>query len=278
MSCNCTTNHASIPVAPRGLPEVADVYPCAGGTVASTPCPTAVESSQPSAGSNLDASWTDASAADNIPEGVVPLLRYGRKLVKFTGSGFLQYFNGRAKLVKSFYLKVTNLWHDRWTPAGIGRKPLLGNPLPAPFFIIADTEGNLHAWQGQQDASTLRDSKTVWSFDRKQWEVRDVADFPALQKGLLPQVSQIEVTGFSAIPSSGKPDDVRQISALAGEGFFHLKKIPTIASSCDCEGCAVTPAFAYVTEFIAEPSDDGIYVLKITIEDGVKTYSWVEES
>jgi hypothetical protein len=278
MSCNCKSLQPSIPVSPQGLPDVADVYPCAGGTVAESTCPTASVSSAPSLGSSLGTEWTDAAPADGIAEGVVPLMRYGKKNVRFYGSGFLQFFSGRARLVTSIYLKVTNLWHERWTPSRIGAKPLLGNPLPFPFFVIADTEGNLHAIQGQQDATILRDSMNVWSFDRKQWEVRDIADFPALQKGLLPQVSEIEVTGFAAIPMSGSSSDVRQISALAGEGFFRLKKIPTVNASCDCPGCAVVPAFAYVTEFVADPVDPGTYSLKCVIdEEGVKSFAWTED-
>jgi len=279
MSCNCSTPTPTQPAADTPLPEIVTL--CAGPdgypVALPTSCPAAAESA-PGTGTTLDASWTDAAAADGILDGAVPLMRYGRKLVRFTGSGFLQFFSGRAKLVKAVALKVTNLWHEWWTPAGIGRTPLLGNPYPFPYLVIADANGNLHAIQGQQDAAAQRDSVQVWSFERKQWEVRDIADFPALQKGLTPQVSQIEVTGFAPIPISGSASDVRQLSALAGEGLFRLKAIPTIASSCDCPGCAAQSAVAYVTEFIADPATEGTFSLKCTLdEDGNKTFAWVAD-
>jgi len=280
MGCNCNSTPATIPAATTVLPEIAQVYPGTAESAVDSSCPSSSVTSTPTTGATLASDLTDAAPADGIAEGVTLLARYGRKLVAFTGSGFLQAFDGRFKLVKSIILRVTNLWHDRWTPAGVGRKPLLGNPFPFPFLVIADTEGNLHAIQGQQAAGVTRDSMTVWSFERGQYEVRDVADFPALQKGLLPQVSQIELAGFPAIPTTGSPTDVRQISALAAEGFFRLKKVPTIASSCDCEGCAAAPAYAYVTEFVADPptEDDGTFSFKCTVADGVKTFAWVEDS
>ncbi len=295
MNCNCTTSPApaaTVPVNPS-LPSIdglalacadttlCNTDPCLGSTPATITggpvCsdPNALRS-KGSCGFTLPTGYTDA-INDNNGTGITLLGRIGSKLAKFSGTGFIQIVDGLAYLVSSVRLKVTDIWHEWWQPAGINRRPALGVPFPFPYQVIADTEGVLHAIKGLSGDGVTHDSLQMWDLSAGQWVTRQVADFPLLQRGLLPTLTQLELVGFAPIATSGSSDDVRQLSRLQGSGILVIEQQPTIDSSCACEGCTPVPAVASVARFLANPTDDGTYSLKVVVTDGEAVHQWVED-
>lgn len=295
MSCNCTastpTPVAVVPVNPT-LPSLDDLTAaCAAGTSCQTdPCfgstPPSVTGgavctdsnairSTASCGYTLPTGFTDA-LNDNSGTGVVLLGRLGSKLAKLSGNGFIQIVNGLAHVVSSVKMRVTDLWHEYWVPAGIGARPVVGVPLAFPFQVIADSAGVLHAIKGESGETITHDSVHVWNLAGGYWETRQTADFPTLQRGLLPTLTQIELVGFAPIATSGSADDVRALHRLQGSGTIYFEQQPTIDASCACEGCTPVPAVSTVAKFLANPTEEGTYTRKVTVDaDGVAVHSWV---
>lgn len=280
MSCNCSTPTPVVPVNPT-LPSI--------GTAAELCCPTdsclgsvpaaitgspvscnsgnnLVSTSSP--GTTLDGSWTDA-LPDHNGDGVVLLGRIGRKLAKLIGNGFIQIREGVAFVVSNVELKVNDLWHEWFMPSGLNKRPIIGVPLPFPYQLIADSNGQLHAIQGLQGEGVYGDSVSVWNKEASLWEIREAADFPLLQRGLSPRLTALELVGFAPIAASGTSDDVRQLSTLAGSGIIVVNQQATVPSSCDCEGCEPQAAVASVATFLPFPTSED--------EDATFTLKWNTE-
>jgi hypothetical protein len=221
-----------------------------------------------SCGTTLANTWTDA-INDNNGEGVTLLGRIGSKLAKLSGNGFIQIISGKAFLVSSVRLKLTTLWHEWYKPAGINRRPVLGVPFAAPYQVIADSDGVIHAIKGRTGEGVTTDSIHIWNLELGQWDTREVADFPLLQRGLSPTATGIELTGFAPIATSGSSNDVRTLSRLAGLGVVYLEQQPTIASSCECDGCEPIAAVASVAKLLPFPTTAATeYVLKFNTVGG----------
>jgi hypothetical protein len=294
--CNCTTSSpapsSTVPVNPS-LPSLDDLSAacatdasctqdtCLGSTPASITAgpvcsdPNAIRSTA-SCGFTLPTGYTDA-INDNSNSGVTLLGRIGSKLAKLSGNGFIQVVNGLAFVVSSVRLRVTDLWHEWWRPAGINTRPVIGTPYDFPYQVIADSDGVLHAIKGLSGEGITHDSIQVWDLSAGAWVTRQVADFPILKRGLLPTLTELELVGFAPIATSGSSDDVRQLSRLQGSGILIIEQQATIDSSCACEGCTPVPAVSSVARFLANPTEDGTYSLKVVVTDGEAVHQWVED-
>lgn len=215
----------------------------------------------PSPGSAIPSYLMD-SCCEN--EGVTLLGRKGDKLTRFTASGFLQLIKGKATVVESIVLKVSELYHRRFRNFGKGL-PVLGEPLDSAYDVIADDTGKMFAQKG----TTEEDSVKKWDADLNLHVVTPISELPKTHKGLLPGESELELVGFAPIPSNGSSEDVRSMSVLSGEGILVFTKQATIASDCACEGCQPVEAEASVARFLANPTGDGVYTLKFSVDDGV---------
>ena len=92
-------------------------------------------------GKCLDPSWKDRKP---VPEANVLMEKDGR-LAGLKGAGYLYQDNrGLSRLVAQVPLIVTRLWHHFFMPRGTS-KPIVGEPLPTPFRVVADSSGEAYA-------------------------------------------------------------------------------------------------------------------------------------
>lgn len=266
MSCGCTKK---VPRNPDGeaLPLVSTEYGLRyGGEQETTCCDPEDECSRKSDGAFVPGPFMDGCCEN---EGVTLLGRKGNKVVRFTKSGFIQLIKGKAKVVEAIALKASTLWHRRYRPLGYGQ-PILGEPLDAPFDVVADSEGNIHAQKGIFDQDSLK----MWDHELETHVVTPVSELPKTHKGLLPYEGELELVGYIPIPDTGSQNDVRQLHVLSGSGIIVVEQVDTIPSDCACEGCVPVPAKASVAKFLPNPTGDGVYTLKFSVDDG---HYWEED-
>lgn len=273
MSCNCSNSPAATqPSVDSAFPGIQSPLPASNQGAAltgSSPCVAAeTVSSSSSPGSLLPSYLTDA-APDTHNQGVEILARRRNRSYRFTGTGFLSLVNGIARIVQAVPLKISQLYHEFWKPAGINKTPIPGVPFPFALHVISDSEGNLFGIKGLFGDGIEHDSVHVYSYERQQWETKLVADFPLLQRGLAPRITAGELLAFPAIPQNGgSSKDVRQVSVLKGSGVIVLNQQPTIPSDCDCEGCTPVAEVASVASVVPFPEVDE------DEEDVVYTQKW----
>lgn len=257
MSCNCSSHNSQ-----SATPSVGDnsAYPTlenlllldvdCGDCEGSEPCCEGSDlSSSPSVGTTLPASFTDARCA--APgEGLTLLARIGQNLARFTGSGFLQFVDGKAYLVSSTILVLRNLWHQTWTKNG-GSVPVVGDPNPFPYGVVADKNGNLFGIRGFETRNSLH----VWSYQRKRWETISPDEFPLEVSRRIFQSDAIELVGFDPVSVLNSPKVVRALKALSGTGIVYLQREAAGADPTP-EGCEPCPdaQFSHVARVLEFPT------------------------
>lgn len=212
-------------------------------------------------GGVVPAALMDGTCAN---EGVTLLARLGSVVSRFTKSGFIELRNGKAYVVESFSVKLKELYHRRFQSAGKGL-PVLGEPLDSAYDAVVDETGAVF---GQKGLDT-EDSVKIWNKDLALHTVIPISEFPKTHKGLLPYEDELELVGFVPIAADGSPSAVRNLSVLSGEGIIVFEKQATVASDCLCEGCQPVEAEASVARFLANPTGDGVYTLRFSVDDGV---------
>lgn len=274
MSCNCATPAAVVPTNPELPPLAALTGACAesalcatdeclGTTPASLVGSTggcadgnALRSSA-SCGYTLPTGFTDP-INDRGNDGVTLLGRIGSKLARLAGSGFIRLIDGKAFVVQTIPLKVADLWHQWWKPAGINTRPVLGDPLPFTNAVIADSDGNLHAIRGGAE-----DATKFWDAELEHWEVKPVADITPSHRGHLERAATLELIGIEAISVAGTGAEIRDFKTLAGSGIIVVEQAATTPSSCACEGCEPVAAVSSIARFLAFPTDaEATFTLK----------------
>ena len=275
MSCNCPTPS---PVSPSGdaLPSIGDLSQACADTPScgDAGCPVPVSSvegstvcvdgnalkSSASPGTKLAGSYTDP-IYDYNEQGITILGRIGQQLAAFCGSGFLQLKDGKATVVQKLQLTVSTLWHQWWKPTGINKTPVLGDPLPAPFQVVADDCGNLHAIRGVEGSDAIQ----MWNGTTETWDVVNAADFPKCQAGKLPKLNSLEVTGYAPIGLTDDPLTERCLSTLAGAGILVGYQQPTTP---DKDGCGDdVAANASIVGFLPYPTVNS--TLKWSTTEGI---------
>jgi len=250
MSCNCTTQTPE-------LPTVADDCALAAPLASTTPCcrDTQALSSSTSEGAELPLYLTDAACAT---EDITILGRVGTRLARFVGTGFISITNGRAAVVSAVPLKIRDLWHNWWKPTATST-PIIGEPLPADYLVVAGQDGNIHGIKGLG----TEDSIPVWNATTKKHEMKPLSAVPQKVTGLLPRETEIELVGYVPIANDGEITEVRPISALLGTGIIYLTEQDTVEAVCDCVGVTPTsPNKASVAKHLAFPTANGIHTLK----------------
>lgn len=193
--------------------------------------------SDSSDGTTLASSWLDACCHSS---GVTLLGRVGSKLARFAGSGFIQIENGIASVVPSVPLRLTTLWHRWWKPTPAS-PPILGAPLPHPYQVIADDEGNFHGIKGVDS----EDSISLWDSTAKTFAHTPLSEIPHYTKGLLPRATGIELTGFTPVAALGDVTAVRQEQVLSGTGLVFLTEQATVAGGCNAAKASVAAAVPF---------------------------------
>lgn len=250
MSCNCNVQTPE-------LPTVADDCALAAPLASSTPCcrDTQVLSSSTSEGAELPTYLTDAACAT---EDITILARVGSRLARFVGTGFISIVNGKAAVVSAVPLKIRDLWHNWWKPTATS-SPIIGEPLAAPYLVVAGQDGNIHGIKGLG----AEDSIPVWNATSKVHEMKSLSAVPQKVTGLLPRATEIEIVGYAPIADDGELTEVRPITALLGTGIIYLAEQDTAEAACDCVGVEpVTPNKVSVAKHLAFPTETGIHTLK----------------
>lgn len=258
MACNCTSKLARNPT---GEPFPVIDVPCDSAPNCCDPC-----DSTPSEGAVVPSALMDSCCAN---EDVTLIARVGNKMTRFTKSGFLQLVKGKATVVKTVDLMLSQLYHARHKIPGYGI-PRIGEPLDSNYSVVADETGQMFAQRGSDDEDSLR----MWDKDLVKYTTKPVSELPKTHKGLLPGEDELEIVGFAPIAADGNPATVREMHVLSGEGIIVFTKQATVASDCLCEGCQPVAAEASVARFLANPTGDGVYTLKFSVDDG---HYWEEE-
>lgn len=264
MACNCNKKVARNPTG-EALPLVSTEYGLRLGYEREGKC-CEDDCSLPSDGSDVPSWLLDTACANDE---VTLLARKGNKLTRFTRSGFLQSIKGKISVVTDLSVKAKTFWHQLYRPSGHGN-PILGEPLDATYDVVSDMEGNIHVQKGIHDQDSLK----LWDKDLQLHVVTPVSELPKTHKGLLPYENELELVGYIPIPDTGSQSDVRQLHVLSGSGIIVFEQVDTIPSDCACEGCTPVPAKASVAKFLSNPTGDGVYTLKYSVDDG---HYWEEE-
>lgn len=225
MSCSCQKTVVTS-ASGDALPTIEQDYAIAKPQAV---CKTCVSdsnclTSDASDGTTLASSWLDSCPHVS---GVTLLGRVGAKLARLAGSGFIKIENGVASVVPSVPLRLTTLWHRWWKPTPAS-PPILGAPLTHPYQVIADAEGNFHGIKGVD----AEDSLSLWDSAKKEFAQTPVSEISHAIKGLLPQATPLQLTGYTAISVGQSLDTVRQETALSGVGLVVLKEAATLAGGC----------------------------------------------
>ena len=237
MSCSC---QKIVVTSPEGdaLPTVGQDYAISKPQAV---CKTCVVddnclTSDASDGTTLASSWLDTTCQSS---GVTLLGRVGSKLARLAGSGFIQIENGIASVVPSVPLRLTTLWHRWWKPTQAS-PPILGAPLPHPYQVIADDEGNFHGIKGVDS----EDSISLWDSTTKTFVHTPLSEIPHYAKGLLPRATGLELTGFTPIAALGDVNSIRPEQVLSGTGLVFLTEQATVAGGCNAAKASVANTLA----------------------------------
>ena len=208
-------------------------------------------------GSDLPHIWTDAVESEEI----TILGRVGRKLAKLVGEGVLMLdCKGKVRAVRDVPLRVTHLWH-KWIRPTPTSAPVIGQPMPFSYQIIADLDGNPYPIRGLAE----EDSITVWSHEEQQFDQRPVSDFPTCVREQLQPTNRLELVGFDPVMEGGDSEMLRCLKKIDGEGVIVFKKVPTSpVDICDCGDCAPTgqvQQFTTVAEFVPKPNNGCLNIL-----------------
>lgn len=184
---------------------------------------------------------------------MVLLGRVGRYLSRLIGEGVLWLgCNGMVKAVKDVPLRVSHLWHQWFKPTPTAA-PIIGQPMPFPYQVITDLDGNPYVIQGLAG----EDSITIWDHVAQQFFQKPVTDFPVCVREKLGFSPTLELVGFDPLSPFGSPSDLRCLKRLEGDGMIWFRKIPTAPSPvCDCGTCDPTgqsQGFTTIAEFIPNP-------------------------
>lgn len=248
MSCKCTQESDLPQIIPSNQ---SSCQPCPDECVSTT-----------SEGSTLASSWLDAVCCAT---GLTLLARVGDKLARLAGTGFIKIENGIASVVSSVPLRSTVLWHRWWksTPAA---PPQIGEPLPFPYQVIADGDGNHRLIKGVGNEKSL----SLWDDSTGEFTQTPVSEIPHEVKGPLLRASNIELVGYAPIAEDGDVAAVRSEKALSGSGIVVLTEAATVNNACE-DGVASKAT----TLALPEPVADETYTLKYSAASGLY---WSEDS
>lgn len=213
------------------------------------------------AGKDLDSTFTNALPVESM----TLLGRFGKKLAKLLGTGYVWVENGIAVARTTVGIKLDQLWTTwvRPTPSSL---PVPGDPDPFPFQVIADSEGRTYGLMGKRDV----DSVVVWDFASKKWEVRATTDFPLCVKGPLATENELEITGFvkQSADDSDFENQTRCLKKLCGVGILVMDEAqaPGEADACGDPGTSV----AHTVSF--PPANGNPYSAKYSLTGGLE---WV---
>ena len=209
MGCN-------LPTSPDETPVPTGVLPCDPSAVAA----------RASTGKVLGLEWADTLPVDKA----VLLARYGDKLARLMGDGFVRILNGVATVVDRVAINTGNLWVTFERP--LPTMPIAGNPPPFTYDVAVDADGTVYAVQGLVGIDSIK----VWNSTTKMWEIRPASTFPICVKGKLTASNAIELIGFN--PLSAEDDNfeetTRCVRGLCGKGLVILEDKPAPG---DCDYC-----------------------------------------
>lgn len=194
-----------------------------------------------------------------VPTNEMTLIgRYGEKIARFVGDGYIRIKQGKATLTQSIPMSVSRLWH-KWVKTSGGTKAVLGDPSPYPFRVIADNSGTCYAVRGLTD----HDSVEVYDHVAKQFYQKPVSAFPIQVIGDLPRVDRIQLTGFrKQNPAEACSETVRPIESLSGNGIVISEY--DASAEADCQD--FKRSFARVIGF---PDDVQNYYVRYDKANGI---------
>ena len=205
-----------------------------------------------SQGCQIDCCLMDAGPSNEM----MLIGRVGKLVKKLIGEGVLWLGpNGMVKAMKNVPLHVGQLWHQWYKPSP-SSAPIIGQPMPFPYQVISDIDGNAYGIQGLQN----EDSVTIWNHEDQQFEQSPVTGFPICVRKKIPSAIALELVGFSPLSPFGNADDLRCLQRLEGDGMIHFRKVPTVPTTmCECDSCDTqgqVQQFTTVAEFIPNPQMD----------------------
>lgn len=200
-------------------------------------------------GYDLGLCWVDAIKVECI----TLLGRVGKKLAALKGEGALWLKpDGTVCAMDTLPLKVSYLWH-KWFKPTPSSSPVIGQPMPFPYQVVADLDGNAHVIQGLAE----EDSITVWDFEDQLFYQKPVTDFPVCVRERLEYSPRLELVGFEPLGVGDDPDMLRCLKRIEGEGILVFKQVETSPTPvCDCDECGSmgqVKTTTTVAEFLPNP-------------------------
>jgi hypothetical protein len=249
MSCNNCEQVDS------NLPTVAQDHAVHNNTTPTPCCSPEADEACASSGCTVPSYLTDAGC---YSEDVTLLGRYGTKLARLAGDGFIKITGGLASVVPSVPFKIRDLWHSWWKPSN-SVTPILGEPLPFPYLVVGDAQGNGHGIKG---VSTEPSSPV---FASNTFTMQPLSEQSKCIKGQMAQVAALELVGFVPLGVGQPLTTVRCPQGFSGEGILVVSRVATVP------GNACNDEFTSVATLIAKPVGAGPYTFKYNSVDG---YYW----
>lgn len=182
-------------------------------------CPDLFEHAQSLSCSTLDNFWKCAMDTDSM----ILLGRVSDKLARFNKAGFLKSDSaGNVYIVDDLGLKVDTLLHEFNKP-DVNKPYLLGEPIPAGYYVVADKHGMLYLQRGLSTLPSIQ----VYYPDSETVRHTALASLPIAVNKKIPSTQSMELTGFRVIPEGGDYGDYREIRKLLGEGILVGSKVPS---------------------------------------------------
>lgn len=223
-----------------------------------SPCDPSAVAAKVTAGKLLGNEWADTLAADKV----VLLARYGDRLARLLGDGYLLSESGVVRAVSKVALKVDELWvtFERTTP----RAAVVGNPPPFNYMVAVDENGVCYGMPGLATS----DSIVVWNFTTRMWEPRSTGSFPICVVGKLDGSSGIELIGFDPLDHNDEDFETTQrcVKGLCGTGVLFAENQPAPGECESCDGpteCGTTVVRAVSTPEFEDTNNP------------TKVYGWV---
>lgn len=251
MSCNNCDQVDS------NLPTVSQDYTVHNNTTPTPCCSPEADESCASSGCTVPSYLTDAGC---YSEGVTLIGRYGTKLARLAGDGFIKITGGLASVVSSVPLVIRELNHNWWKPAN-SVTPIIGEPLAFNYLAVGAERGALRGIKGVSGEV----SSPVFDPTANTFTMQPLSEQSKCIKGQMAQVEALELTGFVPLTVSDELTDIRCPKGFSGAGILVVSRVATVP------GNACNDEFTSVATLLAKPSGSGPYTLKY---NSTNDYYW----
>lgn len=235
------------------------------------PCNPDAIAAKTTVGKLLGKDWADTLPTDKI----VLLGRYGDRLARLLGNGYLITEDGVTRVVDKVALRVDEQWvkFERTTP----RAAVAGNPPEFSFMVAVDETGKCYALPGRHGERSI----IVWTPDethpsKGMWNVEPAGNFPICMKGQLTGAGGLELIGFEPLDPNDESYATRQrcVKGLCGAPGLLIatsEEAPGVCHACEDESdevpCGATVISVLPTVALTEDTENPQKIYGLTFSE-----------